>query len=163
MTDATTRKCGHCGERFNLSLRSGRTRTNKRRTLHEGRRYCSDTCRKLASKTRRTPFKTPNTGSVSEASMPDKAPQATRVLSTVTTAPNLVDLSAVSGAQKSGGAGLQVTFGGYTVVPSIDWPGMYRVRMPDGSLTDMANLTRARDAARCFANQERRIELQEAA
>jgi hypothetical protein len=42
-------------------------------------------------------------------------------------------------------------FGSYTVVPNRDWPKMYRVRKPDGSLTDMVNLTRARDAARTLA------------
>jgi hypothetical protein len=38
-----------------------------------------------------------------------------------------------------------------TVVPHPDWPRMYRVQMPDGSLTDMVNLARARDAAACLA------------
>jgi hypothetical protein len=33
------------------------------------------------------------------------------------------------------------------VVPDGDWPGMWRVIRQDGSLSDMANLTRARDAA----------------
>ena len=48
---------------------------------------------------------------------------------------------------------LQMTFGGYAVVPDPDWPNMYRVRRPDGSLTEMVNLTRARDAARfCTVN-----------
>jgi hypothetical protein len=56
-----------------------------------------------------------------------------------------------------------MTFGGYTVVPDPEWTAMYRVRRPDGSLTDMVNLTRARDAARGFADQERRAELEEAA
>jgi hypothetical protein len=51
-----------------------------------------------------------------------------------------------------------MTFGDYTVVPDPDWPAMYRVRSPDGTLTDMVILTRARDAARCFAEQERRQE-----
>jgi len=32
------------------------------------------------------------------------------------------------------------------IVPDPKWPGMYRVRRPDGSLTDMVNLTRAKDA-----------------
>jgi len=32
------------------------------------------------------------------------------------------------------------------IVPDPRWPGMYRVRRPDGSLTDMVNLTRAKDA-----------------
>ena len=39
------------------------------------------------------------------------------------------------------------------VVPDPDWPKMYRVRRPDGSLTDMVNLTRARNAARTLAGQ----------
>jgi endogenous inhibitor of DNA gyrase (YacG/DUF329 family) len=34
------------------------------------------------------------------------------------------------------------------IVPDEHWPGMYRVRRPDGSLSDMANLTRCRDALR---------------
>jgi hypothetical protein len=41
-----------------------------------------------------------------------------------------------------------MTFGGYSVVPDPEWPKMFRVRLPDGSLTDMVNLSRARDAAR---------------
>jgi hypothetical protein len=52
--------------------------------------------------------------------------------------------------QKSGRARLQMDFGGYTVVPDPDWPKMYCVRKPDGRLTDMVNLTRARDAARLW-------------
>lgn len=42
-------------------------------------------------------------------------------------------------------------FGGFVVVPDPDWPKMYRVRRPDGSLTDMVNLARARDAAQVLA------------
>jgi hypothetical protein len=61
-------------------------------------------------------------------------------------------------AQKSDRPTLKMTFGGYTVVPDSDWPGMYRVRRPDGSLSDMATLTRARDAARYFADQAQRHE-----
>jgi hypothetical protein len=44
---------------------------------------------------------------------------------------------------------------GYTVVPDLEWVSIYRVRRPDGSLTDMDNLTRARDAARHFAELAR--------
>jgi hypothetical protein len=44
-----------------------------------------------------------------------------------------------------------MNFGSYTVVPDPDWPNMYCVRMPDGRLTDMVNLTRASDAAVCLA------------
>ena len=36
------------------------------------------------------------------------------------------------------------------IVPDSKWPGMYRIRRPDGSLSDMANLIRCRDAHRNF-------------
>jgi hypothetical protein len=35
---------------------------------------------------------------------------------------------------------------GFVIVPDVKWPGMYRLRCPDGTLTDMINITRARDA-----------------
>jgi hypothetical protein len=73
---------------------------------------------------------------------------ATGVLSTVTTAENSVDILSTYKGQKSGRAGLQMTFGDYAVVPDPDWLMMYRVCHPDGLLSDMVNLSRARDAAR---------------
>jgi len=36
------------------------------------------------------------------------------------------------------------------IVPDEHWPGMYRIKRPDGSLSNMANLTRCRDALRSF-------------
>jgi len=36
------------------------------------------------------------------------------------------------------------------IVSDSKWPGMYRIRRPDGSLSEMANLTRCRDALRSF-------------
>jgi hypothetical protein len=33
------------------------------------------------------------------------------------------------------------------IVPDTQWTGMWRVRLPDGQLSDMVNVTRARDAA----------------
>jgi hypothetical protein len=38
-----------------------------------------------------------------------------------------------------------------SVEPDAKWPGMYRVRLPNGHLTDMVNLTRTPDAARSLA------------
>jgi hypothetical protein len=32
------------------------------------------------------------------------------------------------------------------IVPDAAWPGMYRLRLPDGSLSDIVNLKRAKDA-----------------
>jgi hypothetical protein len=53
-----------------------------------------------------------------------------------------------------------------TIEPDAKWPDMYRVRLPNGHLTDMVNISRARDAAVCLAlaelnkqnHQERRVE-----
>jgi hypothetical protein len=38
-----------------------------------------------------------------------------------------------------------------TIEPDPDWVGMWRVRLPNGRLTDMVNRTRAKDAAVCLA------------
>jgi hypothetical protein len=39
------------------------------------------------------------------------------------------------------------------VIPDKTWPGMWRVRTPDRSLSDMANLSRAKDAALAIAER----------
>jgi hypothetical protein len=41
-------------------------------------------------------------------------------------------------------------------VPDAVHPGMWRVRWPDGRLSDMTNLTRAKDAVACFVETEER-------
>ena len=38
-----------------------------------------------------------------------------------------------------------------TIEPDHEWHGMWRVRLPNGRLTDMVNRTRAKDAAICIA------------
>jgi hypothetical protein len=38
-----------------------------------------------------------------------------------------------------------------SIEPDQIWPGMWRVRLPDGYLTDMVNLSRAEDAAASLA------------
>ena len=40
---------------------------------------------------------------------------------------------------------------GYSITPDTKYPSMWRVRYPDGSLSDIVNLTRARDSARLGA------------
>jgi hypothetical protein len=42
------------------------------------------------------------------------------------------------------------------VVPDATHTGMWRVRWPDGHLSDMTNLTRAKDAVACFMETEER-------
>ena len=43
-----------------------------------------------------------------------------------------------------------------SVVPDTTYAGMWRVRWPDGCLSDMTNLTRAKDAVACFMGTEER-------
>ena len=149
MSESTTRICARpgCGERFSLVLRagrdSGRAKAGRKRSLHKGRRYCSDTCRKLAAKARHW--------SQSSPEMSSKRSERAATFSTVTSASNTVDISRGYKGRKSGRAGLQITFGDYAVVLDPDWPKMYRVRHPDGWLSDMVNLSRARDAAKGLA------------
>ena len=143
---ALTRKCGRdsCGTRFALTIRAGRNSdkamAGRKRSYHQGQRYCSATCRKLASKARRAPLQ----------ASPQKRPKtllATTPLSSVTSVSTSPTISTGYTGQKSSRATLQMAFGRCIVVPDPDWPKMYRAMRPDGSLTDMVNLTRARDAA----------------
>src|SRR5262245_3229170 len=39
---------------------------------------------------------------------------------------------------------------GAKIIPDSKWPNMYRVEFPPGVISDMANLTRAKDAAVCL-------------
>jgi len=43
------------------------------------------------------------------------------------------------------------------VVKDAVYPQMYRVQWPDGEISDMVNLTRAKDAVRCYQEYERRF------
>jgi len=38
-----------------------------------------------------------------------------------------------------------------TIEPDGTWVGMFRVRLPNDRITDMVNITRAKDAAICLA------------
>jgi hypothetical protein len=40
------------------------------------------------------------------------------------------------------------------IVPDENWPGIYRIRLPDGGLSDSINLTRAKDAIRQMKDQK---------
>jgi hypothetical protein len=135
MTDAITRTCSRigCEKTFNVTPRIGRRRE---------RRYCSNTCRvrdHRAGKPPQEPLRRPQM----HVTAPSGSSGANEPLHPI--------LSLINQGSKQP---LQMTFGGYTVADP-DWPAMYRVRRPDGTLADMANLTRARDAAQHFVEQGR--------
>jgi hypothetical protein len=142
--DQPTRKCSHCGERFALKPRRGRNLSSHKRPrptrYHEGARYCSGTCRKLASKARR----------LAQQPSPENAPKSrrgTELLSTVTCAEFSAVISRPCEGEKTGRGSPKKPVLDPRIVPDDRWPGMYRLRLRDGSLTEnMTNLTRAKDA-----------------
>jgi hypothetical protein len=111
------------------------TCSNCRKAFHPVRRsarYCGSTCRKAANRKVCHANSSPHS--------PSQAPPASQNGSGVH-----------SGRPKpknvpSTRSTLSVTRRGFVIVPDVKWPGMYRLRCPDGTLTDLINITRARDA-----------------
>jgi hypothetical protein len=92
-------------------------------------RYCGDRCRKTASRgaAREVPrafLSVTGPPSPQEAANPLPAPDVTLIPQQIRASKPLPD----------------------GIVPDAKWPGMYRLRRPDGSLTEMVNLARAKDA-----------------
>jgi hypothetical protein len=50
-----------------------------------------------------------------------------------------------------------------TVIPDARWPGMWRVKLPNGFLSDLVNLSRAKDAATALVLAALNCPTQEAA
>jgi hypothetical protein len=87
-------------------------------------RFCGDACRKRAS---RGAAPAPEKGANAFLSVTGlrNIPEATK--------PILVTIRRPKAIPKP-------------IVPDAQWPGMYRLPLPQGSLSDMVNLTRAKDA-----------------
>src|SRR5262245_30288512 len=132
----STIACRVCGERFHPSRRAGRNTGRGRRTReasYTAARYCSDRCRKAASRARfsrdqQTEKTAPPTIPFSAVTSPLQAIEISREIPTKKTIEHHPKLDP-------------------RIVPDPNWKGMYRIKLPDG-LSDMLNLTRARDAAR---------------
>jgi hypothetical protein len=110
--------CSHCGSEF--------------RPLRRSARFCGSTCRVAAHRktdrnansgahnAREAPRSAQGGASVSPGRPPKiNAPTATRHLSVTRD---------------------------FAIVPDARWPGMYRIRRPDSSISDLVNLTRVCDA-----------------
>jgi hypothetical protein len=120
--------CSTCG----LQFRSRRSTA----------RFCGPRCRVAAKRTR------------------DRGTPLTRAATRRSVAPDAV-LSVTAPVRKSEGQKPQsVTLRREAakldprIVPDPIWPGMYRIRRPDGSLSDMVNLTRAKDALAAMRGPE---------
>jgi hypothetical protein len=144
-----TRKCSHCGERFSLTPRRGRNSdkrhaTQATRSYHLGARYCKEACRKAASKARR---RSSTVARKAEKMLPPSA-----LLSSVTRAKNSVDVSMPCMGEKTDrGSPNKLD---PRIAPDGHRPHMYRISRSDGSLTDMVNLTRARDALAAIRDED---------
>src|SRR5262249_15993146 len=120
----TRSTCDHCGQHFIPKRRSAR--------------FCSD-AHKMAWHRARTAH-----------GMPPTAPQT--AAGGLVSVPGTPDLP----GGNSGNLGtlshrpLKLPKG---IVPDAKWPGMYRLVRSDGTLSDMVNLTRAKDALRQQQNE----------
>lgn len=113
------RRCSYCGGEFKPIRRSAR--------------FCGSTCRVAA-------HRATNCNAKSAAHTPSEAPLALQNESKVH--------AGRSGGKKrlSATRPLSVTrHGPFAIVADTTWHDMYRIRQPDGSLSDMVNLTRVRD------------------
>jgi hypothetical protein len=144
---APTRKCSHCGERFTLIARRGRNsdkrHANATRSYHLGTRYCSYACRYAAHEARRNRLRR-NASSVGQNAKKERG--CAQLPSSVGHAEISLDKTIASKPEKTGRGSPKNAVLDPRIVPDPKSPGMYWVRRPDGSLSDMANLTRAKDA-----------------
>jgi hypothetical protein len=146
-----TRKCAKCGERFALKRRRGRNLSGRKRPrptrYHEGARYCSDACRFAAHEARRQRgSRRPTTVGRDGAENAKKSAPGANVLSTVGHARNNTATSMPCEGKNQGRASPKNPVLDPRIVPDAKWPGMYRIKLPSGQLSDMVNLTRAKDA-----------------
>jgi hypothetical protein len=93
-------------------------------------RFCSDACRKRASRGAPT--------------LPEKAAGA--LLSVTGTVGTYASLGSENVTLRRKSLDPRI-------VPDPKWPNMYRVRRPDGLLSDMVSLTRAKDALQAWGPQ----------
>jgi hypothetical protein len=113
---ANTTPCHHCGRPFQPHRSTAR--------------FCSGSCRKAAQRVR---------DRESPAGMPATRPgEARNAFLSVTGVP-VPNPETVTLRRKPPELDPRI-------VPDAKYPGMYRIRRPDGSLSDMVNLARARDA-----------------
>ena len=105
-----------------------------------GARYCNDTCRQRGHRGPTTPARVP-ARTAPETRRRDiirdrpPTPRPAQVMPVVTDKPPILrDSKAPSRPLDP------------RIVPDAKWPGMYRIKLRDGRLSDMVNLTRAHDA-----------------
>jgi hypothetical protein len=136
--------CANCGERFTAPAHSGRYRQTSERRIKSAL-YCSRACRQAAYVARRAiRAGIPHSERHKAFRVTDVGERKTDVAgstlhTSVTHALQPTEISSEILTKKA-------ALGAVSIVPDAKWAGMYRLRFSDGSLTDMVNLTRAKDA-----------------
>jgi hypothetical protein len=136
--DHETAVCPVCEECFTRSCHAHKGGSGKQRIATQ--RFCGAACRQRANRVRRA--------------IANNIPASARKRSrTSVTRPAVSQPGASTGPQwgvADIGVATSVTRPKnpctYEIVPDECWPGMWRIRFPDGQLSDMVNLTRAREA-----------------
>lgn len=157
MTEGATTTCRHedCGKRFPLSRYGNQTRTSK--TTRKGRHlFCSPRCRVAHHRRMVTLRGGGVTGGVT-------APGATRVAGGVTDVKTDARSAHKTGV-KSALDTPKITTDPHPwpprgarhpkAIPDANYPGMWRVRWPDGRVSDLANLSRVNDAIAGFMERQ---------
>jgi hypothetical protein len=144
-----TAVCPVCNNRFARGRRQNQHRRSH--AAFTAVRYCSSACRQAAYRTRRDirnniPVSARPRRSVRRKLRPLSACVTNRPKDLLRTTPH----ASVTRAEIPQRNQLAVTPQKKNlpreIVPDAKWPGMYRLRLPDGSLSDIVNLTRAKDA-----------------
>jgi hypothetical protein len=138
--------CAHCGRRFTAPAHSGRYRQTSERRIKSAR-YCSRACRQAAYVARRAArADVPHSerhrafrGRVTDVGNRVKGAGGTDLRTSVTQVLQPTEISSKIRPKNT-------TLGVVSIVQDAVWPDMYRLRFPDGRLTDLLNLVRAKDA-----------------
>jgi hypothetical protein len=139
----STAVCPVCSKRFER----GRHRNQFHRagaSVIESSRYCSPKCRQSAWRTRRDIRNEIPRGQRRIRNTERKKAGAAATLQASVTQREIFQQFQCSGPAKKTGLGAPSLPPG--LVPDERYPGMYRLRLADDRLSDMVNLTRAKDA-----------------
>jgi hypothetical protein len=137
--------CANCGGRFTAPTHSGRYRQTSEHRIRSAR-YCSRRCRQAAYVARRAiragvPHSERHKafrGRVTDVGSRVKGAGGTDLHTSVTHALQPIEISREISTKTT-------DLGVVSIVRDAKWPNMYRLRLPDGRLTDLLNLVRAKD------------------
>jgi hypothetical protein len=138
------RKCEQCGGSIPNWIGEG----TKRRRTPKSRRYCSERCRNKANKT----------GHFLAPERAETAPEPSECSGPLF-GPSTMPVNVLGGYRFPGAPDVGLTDNTIAktaeIVADDKYPGMWRVRYPDGRLSDMLNRTRARGARTPAQGEER--------